>query len=111
MLVLTLTPREAVAVADELLAPGQFPWQGSETELIALDVRSSLQGAVKKYSAGILATASKSIPPPEAAQRIKNEQYATAMTCPECGQVGFDLIEENLAQCPNCGSRVMMVTV
>lgn len=42
MLVLILTPREAVALSDELLDPSKFPWQSSETEMIALDCKMKL---------------------------------------------------------------------
>lgn len=90
MLILTLTPREATAVADELLDPGNFPWQGSESQLIALDVRHSLMLAVKNETAFNLAATASMIPPPEEAVRIKAQEEKRC--CENCG--GVDTFEE-----------------
>lgn len=65
MLVLILTPREAVAIADELLDPSKFPWQSTETELIALDAKSQLMGMAHMEVAQRLEQILSMIPEPQ----------------------------------------------
>lgn len=40
--IVLLSPREAVCVRDELLDPQGFPWQSTESQMVALDVKSQL---------------------------------------------------------------------
>jgi hypothetical protein len=48
VLVITLSPREAVLFNDELLPPGEFPWQNSESEMIALEIKQQIKHLVEQ---------------------------------------------------------------
>lgn len=43
---LLMTPREASMLEGQLLDPGEFPWQDSETQLLAMGVKMQLHSAV-----------------------------------------------------------------
>lgn len=45
-IVLLLTPREATILSDELLEPGDFPWQNTESQMTSAEVRATLRGLV-----------------------------------------------------------------
>jgi Zn ribbon nucleic-acid-binding protein len=105
MLVLTLTPREAVAIVDNLLDPSEFPWNATESQLIALDVRSSIGMLMKERTARDLHQTAQMIPPPDQANNLK--KYMMGRKCPQCesedvGDVG-DVNEYGQVVCQNCG--------
>lgn len=41
-----LTPREAALLSDQILEPSDFPWQGSESQVIAFEVKSRIKNAL-----------------------------------------------------------------
>jgi len=46
-LIVTLSPREATMLRDQILDPKDFPWQSSESEIIALEVKMQLKQATE----------------------------------------------------------------
>lgn len=49
-IVLLLSPREAVNLSDELLEPGEFPWQSTESQMTAMEVRKVLMSLAEETS-------------------------------------------------------------
>ena len=49
-ILLLLTPREAVNLSDELLEPDEYPWQSSETQATAREVRAILISLAEEES-------------------------------------------------------------
>lgn len=46
-LVVTLSPREAVMVMDQILDPADFPWQSSEAQMIAMELKSQIKSVLE----------------------------------------------------------------
>ena len=61
-MVITLTPREATAIRDELLDPGEFPWQSTESQLIALELKNQLKGVIETMARENVAMLSSMVP-------------------------------------------------
>lgn len=51
-IMVTLSPREAVMLMDQILPPDGFPWQTDESQIIAQEVRSQLKGALQMLHTG-----------------------------------------------------------
>jgi hypothetical protein len=47
-LVVTLSPREAILLNDQILGPEEFPWQTSEGEMVALEVKGQIKNAMEQ---------------------------------------------------------------
>lgn len=43
-LVVTLSPREAVMLMDQILDPGDYPWQSTEHQVVGMEVKAQLKG-------------------------------------------------------------------
>lgn len=48
-LVLLLTPRESMMLSDQILEPGDYPWQGSESQMIAFEVKQRIKSALEQH--------------------------------------------------------------
>jgi hypothetical protein len=61
-LVVTLSPREATMLVDQILDPKDFPWQSSESEMIALEVKMQLKKAIERKAMMDLQMMTSAIP-------------------------------------------------
>lgn len=51
-LVVLLTPREAMMLSDQILEPSDFPWQGSEAQVTAFEVKQRIRTVLESHLMG-----------------------------------------------------------
>lgn len=96
----TLTPREATMVHDEILDPGDYPWQGSESQMIALEVKLGLKGAIESIHRGQANMIR---------QMVMQKIHTAQPVCPneECAFYRQVVQPDSNACCPNCQTSVV----
>jgi len=52
--VLMMTPREATCLSDEILEPEGYPWQASENQMVATEVKMKLRAVVAEEAESTL---------------------------------------------------------
>lgn len=72
-LVITLTPREAVAVGDELLEPSEYPWQSNESQMIAMELKVQLKSVVEQMAVETVKMLATMVPQPRPEQPPNDE--------------------------------------
>lgn len=68
-LIVTLSPREAALLETEILDPDDFPWQSTESQRVAMEVKMGLRAIVDKLHHGQMQMLIQAIPPPGTADR------------------------------------------
>lgn len=107
--VLLLTPREATLTRDQLLEPNEYPWTGSESQMVGMEVRNILTAAVAEDASIRLAEASKEMIRAMATWVCPNCDARNAEENRDCGNCGYELgtppeaAIEQVWRCPNCG--------
>ena len=74
-----MTPREATMISDEILHPDQYPWQLSENQMTAMDLKHQLREAVAAENMSQLQNATgqlvMSLQKQQAAEKMKVKMY------------------------------------
>ncbi len=97
---LLLTPREATLHRDQILDPGEFPWQNSESQMVAMEIRNILTKAVVEDSLSKLDTISHEMVNQMARQaEIERLKAKGVWQCPECEYMNA----RESGECANCG--------
>lgn len=104
-IVLLLTARESTLLRDQLLEPGEFPWDKTESQMVGMEVRQILSSATSEDSLNRLAVASQELM--RAAQEAEQAQSVEAWGCPNC-DTRNEITEEHrkggaVPVCSECG--------
>lgn len=99
-ILVTLTPREALMLNDNILDPSDFPWQSSESQMVCVEVKMGLKGALQNIQKGQIQTIANI-----AAQKMRQPK----VMCPnqECGLYRAPHAQTEDGTCPNCGDTLV----
>jgi phosphoribosylamine-glycine ligase len=98
--VLLLTPREATLHRDQILAPEDYPWGSSESQMVAMEIRNILTKAVTEDSLHRLGTAANEMMNVMATQaEVEKAKKKGYWQCRDCEYVN----DRDRAECERCG--------
>src|SRR4051812_38447325 len=99
-ILVTLTPREALMLNDNILDPAEFPWQSSEAQMVCVEVKMGLKGALQNIQRSQIKTIAGI-----AAQKMRQP----SMMCvnDDCGNFRVPQAQTEDGTCQNCGDTLV----